>query len=160
MERYFRVTNNRLYKDWFDYKVNQQQINDLFKSFKEEQGFESGAYYVTDDEIYIVPVETDLDKFGKMLCKPIEDDLQKFKTNSKVGKAWVETLKLNNLNVLRKPMLIMYMSVGGGRFRSRLFNVDEQLYCSLDPADDAKLPQGFTEMKASEFFKIIEDMKE
>jgi hypothetical protein len=160
MERYFRVLNNRLYNDWFDYKANQQQINELFKEFKQDQGFESGAYYVTDDEIYIVPTEADINNFSKMLCKPIDDDLQKFKTNSKIGKAWVETLKSNKLSVLRKPMLIMYMSAGGGRFRSRLFNVDEQLYCSLYPADDAKLPQGFTEMKASEFFKIIEDMKE
>ncbi|WFR64172.1 hypothetical protein P9222_08345 [Paenibacillus amylolyticus] len=59
--------------------------------------------------------------------------------------------------MLRKPYVPFYFrGFGGGRIRSRLFEIDGTVYCSLDPFEGDP-PEGFVEMKASEFFKVIED---
>lgn len=158
MEKYYTVTEEcQLHKEWFDFKENTAQIRELFKKFKESVGIESTAYFVTNDEIYIVPTEKDLETFGSVLCSPINDELRKFRTTSKIGKAWVKALKDADIKVLHKPRVILYFrSFGGGKFRSRLFDQSGILYCSIDPAD-GEAPKGFVEMKASEFFKVIEE---
>ncbi|OMF70486.1 hypothetical protein [Paenibacillus glucanolyticus] len=158
MEKYYMVTEEcSLHKAWFGYKENKAQVNELFKEFKEKIGFESSEFYVTDNEIYIVPTEKDVEAFGSVLCGPINDGLRKFRTTSKVGKAWVKDLKDADLKVESKPMVILYFrSFGGGRYRSRVFDQNGNLYCSIDPVD-GEAPKGFVEMKASEFFQIIEE---
>lgn len=160
MEKYFTVApESKLYNNYFAYKANREEINELFKRFKIEQDIESRAYYVTDKEIYIVPTAKDSELFATILCQPVDDGLQKFKTNSKVGKAWVTLLQNESVSVIRKPMLIMYLNTVGGKFKSRLFDVGDKLYGSLDAAE-LNLPEGFIEMKASEFFTIIESARE
>lgn len=158
MEKYFMVTEEcSLHKDWFKYKENKARVNEIFKQFKEETGFESSEYYVTDKEVYIIPTEKDVEAFGSVLCSPINDGLRKIRTTSKVGKAWVKALKDTDLKIESKPMVILYFrSFGGGRYRSRIFDQNGFLYCSIDPVD-GEAPKGFVEMKASEFFGIIEE---
>jgi hypothetical protein len=158
MEKYYTVTEEcSLHKAWFGYKENKARVNELFKHFKEQTGFESSEYYVTDHEIYIIPTEKDVETFGSVLCAPINDGLRKFRTTSKVGKAWVKALDDASLKVETKPMVILYFrSFGGGRYRSRIFDLNGNLYCSIDPVD-GEAPKGFVEMKASEFFGIIEE---
>lgn len=158
MEKYYTVTEEcQLHKEWFDFKENTSQIRELFKKFTESVGIESSEYYVTDEEIYIIPTKKDEETFGSVLCAPINDGLRKFRTTSKVGKAWVKALKDVDLKVFHKPMVILYFrSFGGGRYRSRIFDHNDKLYCSISPAD-GEAPKGFVEMKASEFFKIIEE---
>lgn len=158
MEKYYMVTEEcRLHKDWFDYKENVVHVNEVYKEFRNLVGVESSKYYVTDKEIYIVPTEKDNETFGSVLCAPINDGLRKFRATSKVGKAWVKTLKDAALEVKGRPMAILYFrTFGGGSFRSRLLEQDGKLYCSIDPAN-GEAPEGFIEIKASEFFKIIED---
>lgn len=157
MERYFEVTEeSRLYSDWFEYKANRESINEIYKQFKREQGIESSTYYVTDDEIHIIPTEKDMETFGSVLCTPEDDGLLKFRVNSKIGKAWKQALKDKGLKVLRRPMVILYFSSRGGKYRSRIFDQNGKLYCSMDPAD-GQAPKGFTEMKASDFYKVVEE---
>ena len=157
MEKYYTVTEEcSLHKDWFDYKENADQVNEVYKGFKDQVGVESKEYYVTDREVYIVPTEKDNEMFGSVLCTPI-NGLRKFRTTSKVGKVWVKALKDAGLEVKRRPMPIIYFrSFGGGSYKTRLFEQDGKLFCSIDPAD-GKEPEGFVEIKASEFFKIIEE---
>ncbi|MNP18938.1 hypothetical protein D3C76_1114440 [compost metagenome] len=157
MERYFIVTEeNRLHKDWFDYKENSTRVCEIFKDFKQTVGIEAHGYYVSDDSIYIVPTENDLQAFKSILGAPNNEGLRKFRASSKISKAWVQMLKDAGLKVLRKPMVLLYFRSFGGRYRSRLFDKNGVVYCSIDPAGD-ETPKGFIEMKASEFYKIIED---
>ncbi|MNO75226.1 hypothetical protein D3C76_662560 [compost metagenome] len=158
MEKYFMVTEeNILHKDWFDYKNNSKAVRELVREFFESHGIGATEYYVTDDEIHIVPNESDTEAFGSLLCAPIENGLQKFKKSSAISKAWVRALQDAGLKVLRRPMLILYFrSFGGGRFRSRIFDQNGILYCSIDPVV-GEAPKGLVEIKASEFYKIIEE---
>lgn len=121
-----------------------------------ENGIEANGYYAADDALYIVPSEKDAETFKSLLGATIDNGLRKFKSNTKIGKAWVKALKDAELSVARKPMVTLYFKGFGGKFRSRLFDQDGMLYCSLDPVS-GEIPVGFTEMKASEFFKIIEE---
>lgn len=157
MERYFIVTEeSRLHADWFAYKENRRDVERNFAKVREELGIESDAFYVTNEHFYIVPTEQDKKKYASVLCAPINDGLQKFKCNSKSGKAWVTALKDADLKVLYKPRLIFYIKNEGGKYRSRLFDIDGVVYCSIDPCQK-EAPKGFKEIKGSEFFKIIEE---
>lgn len=159
MERYFTVTEeSSLYKDWFDYQKNAADVNAVVKSFMNKHNIGSNKYYAADDAIFIIPTAADNETYKTVLCSPLENGLRKFRTTSKIGKAWVNELKAANLKVVRKPMVIMYFrSFKGGKYRSRIFDQDGCLYCSIDPVDGDP-PKGFVEMKASEFYKIVEEI--
>ena len=159
MEKYFTVTEeSSLHKDWFAYKENREKVNELYKQFAEQVGIDSREYHLTDKVLYIVPTEKDTVNFSPFLCNPINDGLCKFKASSKIAKGWVKALKDAELKVIRRPMVILYLkSMGGGRFRNRLFDHNGVLYCSIDPAGEGA-PEGFNEIKASEFYKIIEEI--
>lgn len=157
MEKYYIVTEkSSLHKSWFDYKANVGVVNELVKGFIAENGIEASEYYVSDTEIYIVPSEKDVEMFGNSLGATLDNGLRKFKKNSKICKAWVAALNIAKLKVLRKPMVILYFRGIGGKYRSRIFDQNGVLYCSIDPAD-GKENEGLVEIKASEFFKIIEE---
>ena len=57
---------------------------------------------------------------------------------------------------------MFYISTGSLRTSSRLFHIGEILYGTFDNKSDSdyKLGEYFEEMKASEFYKIIEDYEE
>lgn len=156
MEKYYIVTDETsLHKDYFTYKENAKLVNGHVNKFFAKQGIEAREYYVSDNSIYIVPSEKDFETFDKVLNKPVDNGLCKFKAGSRITKSWIELLKEKDVKVIDRPRLIFYLRSTGGSFRSRLFDIDGTLYCSIDPARD--MPNGFEEMKASEFFKVIED---
>lgn len=158
MEHYFKVTEaSSLNREFMAYRENAKAIRELVKDFKATFAIESDVYWATDEALFIVPTKKDLSSRGSVYCAPIEDGLRKFKINSRIGKAWVKTLKDAGLKVLRKPYVPFYFrGFGGGRVRSRLFEIDGTVYCSMDPFE-GEAPKGLIEMKASDFFKVIED---
>lgn len=158
MTRYFQVSKaNSLYRDFIAYQSNAKAVRELVKDFIATYAIESSAYWATDEALYIVPTVKDVSSHGSVLCSPIEEGLRKFKVNSRIGKAWVKALEDQRLKILRKPIVSFYFRpFSSGRTRSHLFSVDELVYCSLDPCEGDP-PVGMIEMKASEFFKIIED---
>ena len=157
MERYFIVTEqSKLRKDWFAYKENREKVIELYKQYTVQAEIESREYYVSDDEIYIIPTEKDSTKFLPFLCNPINDGLCKFKASSKIAKGWIKALKDADLKVQQKPMVILYFKSFGGKYRSRVFDHNDVVYCSIDPYE-GESPEGFIEIKASEFFKIVEE---
>lgn len=158
MERYFRLTEeSALQRDFIAYKNNAKVLRELIIEFNTTHGIKSGVYYATDEALYIIPTESDLEKHSSVLCAPIEEGLRKFKVNSRIGKAWVKGLKDKNLSVLRKPPVAFYFPrFGGGRIQSRIFEIDGVVYCSMNPCEESQI-SGMVEMKASEFFKVIEE---
>jgi hypothetical protein len=158
MARYFQVTKaSSLYRDFIAYRSNAKAIRELVKDFIATYAIESTVYWASDEALYIVPTEKDASSHGSVLCAAIEEGLRKFKVNSRIGKAWVNALEVQKLKILRKPIVSFYFRPSrSGRTRSHLFSVDELVYCSLDPCEGDP-PVGMIEMKASEFFKIIED---
>lgn len=85
--------------------------------------------------------------------------LYKFKGNSKLAKAWKKLLADNNLEVQRKPRVPIYFNSYAHRMSSNLFSIEGKVYCSLELVDTnfEEVPENMIEMKASEFYKIVED---
>jgi len=159
MERYFQVTGqSSLYNEYMEYKNNQQVVHSISKEFMNAQGIETNVYANQGDKFYIVPTENDVDKFSKSLCKPLSNDLRAFKANSKIGKAWVKTLEEKQFKIKNKPYVGFSFRNCMGKNRSRIFAIDSVVYCSFQNEHDFDdVPDGFVELKASEFWKIVED---
>jgi len=159
MEKYFIVTEqSKLYGEYMRYIQNKKDVNDHVKEFTAKNEIKTTEYYANSGYLYIVPTENDLEKFEKVLTKPVNDGLRSFKKNSKINKQWVKSLDEKDLKVINKPVVLFYFTRGYGKTRSRLFNVDKVLYCSFE-VDTTELdcPEGMVEIKASEFYKILEE---
>lgn len=158
MEKFYIVTEKSpVYKQFKDYRENRKLVNDHYGSFKENHGIEATEYNVDNESIYIVPTNNDIVKFEKVLKQPLSNGLMGFKKNSKVGKDWVSSLKETGLKILHRPMLGFVFRVHGTH-RTRLFEHKGWVYCSCDcDCGDWETPEGMQEIKASEFYKVIEE---
>lgn len=160
MENYYQVTEQSpLYKEYMDYSENDKIIRQIAHEFLTNNKIDAKQYVATENTFYIIPDGNDLNNFGKILNKEIESGLRAFKAKSKIGKAWVEVLKENNVKPLHKPWLMSYFNVYG-KTSSRLFAIENKVYCSFKSEYNFDNPEGFIELKASEFFRIIEEENE
>lgn len=158
MEKYFIVTNKSdLFDEYINYKENLKQMREIAIKFLEDNNIEANEYSYSSHIFYIVPTEKDKEKFRTVLGKTVDNGTRPFKKNSKIGKAWVNILEENNIEPLHKPIVGWYFKNHGGKMRSMLFDIDEIVYCSYQVEGDIDTPKGFIEMKASEFWKIVED---
>lgn len=159
MEKFYIVTTESdLYDGYMKYKENIPVVNEVAKFIMQKYGVETLTYAATNDYLYIEATKDDVIKFGKQLKNPTDNNLYAFKKSSEIGKEWVLTLKEKDITVLRKPMVGMYFSTIG-KSRSRLFDIDGTVYATYDNDGEFKNPIGFQEIKGSEFYKIIEDVK-
>lgn len=158
MEKYFIITpESPVHKEYLEYKEMSEKVNAAFKEFAKENGIETHEYYQYTQYLEICPTESDTEKFGRYFKK---DAPGLFKKNSPFAKAWVEKCQELELKTPHKPMLGFEFNTFR-RSRSRLFMIDDTLYGSLQADGDFELPKtGYKEMKASEFFKIVEDYEE
>nr|DAT54043.1 MAG TPA: hypothetical protein [Caudoviricetes sp.] len=161
MEKFYEVTDeSKIKEEYLLYKENSEKIREVYKKFKKRHGIEASSYYPTTSNLYIIPTENDIKNFGNQLTKKDEGEgLRRFRANSRINKAWVRILEKLSLEVLHKPLLGFYFNIVG-RHRTRIFSVDDKVYCSLQSEHEFKTPKGLEEIKASEFFKIIEDYNE
>lgn len=162
MEKYFIVTKDAsLHDDYFAYKNNDRDISVIAKEFMEQYGIEAKQYARSSGSFYISATQNDYEKFKPMFKKDKINGLYEFKKNSEIGKAWIELLKSKDLKVLHKPFIAFEFSkFNGGKYSTRLFDIDGVVYLSFDCGYEVDTPDGFKEIKASEFFKIIEDYEE
>jgi hypothetical protein len=161
MEKFFIITEESpLHKDYFDWVDTLQQTHVLVKPFLEANSVEATLYGFYGDDLCIVPTENDLNKFKNILSKEIRDGLRSFKGNSKIQKAWTNLLKEKNIERKSKPYAPMYFSHCCGKMNSRLFDIDNVVYCSFKQVDNFDTPEGMIEIKASKFWEIIENEEE
>ncbi|MBU5440271.1 hypothetical protein KQI42_19950 [Tissierella sp. MSJ-40] len=157
---YIAEEGSRLRKDYLEYIENSEQVRKVVNKFFKEFGITAEAYYVNNKSLFIVATKEDKEKFKEQLCKP-KDELSRFKANSKTTKEWLKTLKSNNLNILSRPSVPLYFNRWyGGRLSSRLFEIEGVVYCSFCAEQEFSPKDKLKEIKASEFFKIIEDYNE
>lgn len=166
MEKYFKVKkDNDMYSQYFDWYNNLDNLRDKWQQFKQFTGIEASSF-VPHRELYIVPTENDLNKFGKYLCKEVlGDGLRKFKGNSTIQKDWERFINSNKV-IVHKPNVaqdfIFEAGLYGQRIQSRLFHYEDELYCSIDANyyESFKVPQGYEEIKGSEFHQVMEKIQE
>lgn len=162
MEKYFEVKQDSdFYKKYFDFLDMSKKVNEAFRQFAKDNGIETEEYYQNTERLSIVPTEGDKIKFKGMFVANSDTD---FKKTAPICKSWVSLCKEHGLKTPRKPNLLWdsYCNLGSYSVGSRLFHVGEKLYGSIDNKCNAniELTDDFIEMKASEFYKIIEESGE
>lgn len=162
MEIYFRVKgDNPIYKKYFEWWNNLDVIKKKWEQFRKLVGIES-TQFVPKKELYIVPTENDLIKFGRFFYKQdYGNGLRKFKATSTIQKDW-ERFCNNNVKFIDEPILFYDFPIMG-KSRTRLFHYNDDVYGSISSdyiEDDFKIPDGYEQIKASEFYKIIETIEE
>lgn len=156
MGKYFVVNEDSgLHADYFAWKGNHKKILDAIEKVREEFGIETKQFYLDQKRLHIHPSENDSKKFKDMMKK---GGWGEFKKNSEPSKMWVELVK--DILQFKKPQLFYYFDMLGHRWRERLFDIDGKLYGSIESDQEVKMPDFVTEIKASEFYKIIEDYEE
>ncbi|WP_324825092.1 hypothetical protein [Sinanaerobacter sp. ZZT-01] len=160
MEKFFKILEESCFhKECVEWDESLKKANKIFNEMCDVFGIEAQQYVPYKDAIAILPTEKDEDKFGKVLKKDF-DGIRYFKKNSELHKWWCEKIKQEKVECLKRPSPGSWISCGGGRFSTRLFDIKEIWYGSYSCNTDFKLPDGLKEMKASEFYKMIEDHNE
>ena len=157
MEKFYIVTEeSSLNKQYWEYKNNVKEVNEYVKKFMDQEDIKANEYYVNAELIYIVPSDEDLKNFNKKLNKTeLEGGLRQFRLNSDIAKRWINFVKENDIKFKHKPFVGTYFNTYG-RSKSRLFNIGNTVYCSYETEFNFNNPNGFKEIKASEFYKVIE----
>jgi len=160
MDRYYEITPQSMaYSEYFDWWNNYKEICEIAKNFMTEYEIESNQFCARPNAFYIIPSENDKIKFSNMLCKnDIGNGLIMFKKKSKIGKAWIN----KNVEVQSQPMINFEYFTQTLSGKMRLFHdpANNKIYYSIETKYDFdETPEGFIEMKASEFFKVIEDIE-
>ncbi|MNL47340.1 hypothetical protein D3C87_1701240 [compost metagenome] len=149
-----------MYNDYFEWQRDNENIHKVFMNFKKMINLESDIYCLSKI-LGIVPTENDLKKYGNMLKKEEHEmGLRFFKKNSKVMLDWKKISSQNNVKFSRKPFPYWYLKDGllmSGRINSQLFDIDNVLYGRIKTERDFNLDEFFIEIKASEFYKVIEE---
>lgn len=162
MEKFFIVTNeSSLNKAYFDWKENLSVVNKIVKQFCQENNIESTGYYAREDMFYIAPTKKDNENFNKFFLKQeFSDGLRAFKKNSVIGKAWKQLIKNKGIKIHEKPCCIFYFDNLYGHYSERLFDIHGIVYLHINSQIDIDNPKGMMEIKASEFYKVIEAYEE
>ncbi len=156
MIRYFIVKNEELIELVKEFDGMRKKINDAFKEFAKDNGIEANKYVQSVDKLMIIPTDKDYTTFKDML----RTDRMTFKKNSDMSKKWVELCKKKGLRTPVKPVWELHGLIAWNiwKFRSNLFQLDDKVYGTFETDEDFSLPdEHFIELKASEFFKIIEE---
>lgn len=153
MDKYFEIKPDCvLYKAYFAHKKDEPKIVSAFKEVCEKFGIETKEFYMKKDRFWIVPTANDREKFAGMMKKTNDGE---FKKNSEVSKMWIGLVK--DIENFDKPRLLFYFNLIGHRWKERLFHIGDKLYCSIESDGEVSTPDFVIEMKASEFYKVIEE---
>lgn len=154
MDKYFEIQAGcDLYKEYFAYKDAIPKIVEAYKAVCAKFGIEANEFLARKNELHIIPTEADIEKFGKFMKKN-----GGFKRSSEPCKMWISLVK--DIENFYKPKLFFYFDLLGCHWKERLFSVGDKLYCSIESDGEFSTPNFAIEMKASEFYKIIESIEE
>ena len=159
MEKFYIIPEGtKLHKDFKAWEACDKELVEVAKIVMEAHGMEATQFVPGSDKLGIVPTPADLEKFRPQLCKTGKSGAAFFKKNSTVNTEWTE--KTAGIQWHRKPFMVCYFSRVWGRSSSRLFRIGGVVYCSMDCESDFEPLEPFQEIKASEFWKVIEDYEE
>ena len=182
MERCFIVSKeSKYFKDITEYSEKAEKQRTFVDEFFIEKGLDGESFRVrgngfvnvpfdefskSEIELEIEPTENNLSKFGKMLCKENKYGLCTFRKSSKIAKEFAQKCVDKeipiNLDSTRISDYFESLSYGIYGCNSQRFIHNDVMYLKVDSshltAEDT--PIGFTEIKVSEFYTIMEDYKE
>ena len=155
--KYYKITSENFISKAKEYKKEIEKLYKITDIIWDEFGIETRSFYPRVSEFKIEPTRNDVNKFREMLKK----DGSTFKKNSLVNKRFEELVKEYQAKTPYRPMLWDYAAHTYGSMAASHFEIDGVHYGSLEiEGGGHKTVEGFEEMKASEFYKIIEDYEE
>lgn len=180
MERCFIVTKeSKYFKDYEEFSKKEEQQSEFCKKFLDENSVEGNTYMVggngfmnvpfTESDkseigLSVEPTENNLSKFNKMLCKPGRHGLCSFKKSSKISKEFSQECVDEKIviNLYSPRVSDCFVSLKHGMYgcSSQRFSYEDNLYIKIGSehlaADDT--PDGFIEIKTSEYYRIAESL--
>lgn len=156
MKKYYVVDKeSEVAKSYMAWKEEQYKINGLFKEFAKEHGIETKEYYPVVDRLWIAPTKNDSKKFENEIKRSFDGE---FKKSSPTSKAWVAKCKEKDIKDLSRPHLMFYFSVTG-RCYEGMTEINGTFYATYESENDFKcFSEAFKEIKASEYYKVLEDV--
>ncbi|WP_432748385.1 hypothetical protein [Pectinatus frisingensis] len=85
----------------------------------------------------------------------LDGDFLTFKHNTKIGRGWKLKRPFRPM-----PAIDLLTGFGGGKFREQLFIFQDKLYIHFCHESAIILPEGFIEIKASEYYSLIEKIQQ
>lgn len=156
---YIAEEGSKLREDYLKHRKDMKKLFEVKGDFFKEFNIKATEFGLSTQSLSIVATDEDKENFKDQLCKP-KNGVHRFRANSKINKAWVATLELHDIKNTRKPRVPFYFDrCYGGRMSSKLFQIDGVVYCSFNAGWEFKPIDKLTEIKASEFFKVIEDQE-
>ena len=180
-ERYFNVSDNTAYVRRTKKYANDSEQQRLFVArFFEKHGIEAKEYIVsgtggincpfTENQVRnislrISSTENDMAMFGRLLKIPCgRTGLRGFRANSEIMKDFANGCIAEGIAInLHMPSPRDYFtSIGSSACSSRYFEYDGKHYLTVksERFDKNDTPDGFTEIKASEYYTRLEEMEE
>lgn len=159
MEKFYIVpVGTKLHEDFLKWKKFDKTIIEIAKKFMERNGIESDRFVPGREYFGIVPTKSDLEKFESQFKKS-NGEVRFFKKNSLVNKDWLK--ETEQVEFYHKPFVSLHFKNTLGQLKSRLFEIDGVVYCSLEcEVGDFAPREDFKEIKASEFWRAIEELEE
>lgn len=155
MEKFYIVSNDSvLGEKYLEYLEAANKITNLFRDFAAKNNIHTHSFYATVRRLWIDPDVEDIKNFASGFMADIPG---KFKLRNHINKKWASLCKENGLTEdVYKPYVPFYFTFGCFECRWRLFDVDSVIYCTFSSEGDFNAPEGLTEIKASEFYSIME----
>lgn len=154
MEKYYFVSpESEIYKEYMEYEKFVDVISKVFSDFADQNGIKAVGFYPRTNVLHIEPTIEDIDHFGDSMSKT---ELGRFKQKSELSRKWVAKCKELGLVEVHKPFIPFLFNVVA-KSSWRLFSVKDDVYCTYQCTSNFDAPEDFKEIKASEFYKIMED---
>lgn len=155
-EKYLKVVSRSNIENLMNNVVEANKAwRELAKKFCEDFGIESEEMGVS--ETLIIPLtEKDKEKYGDQVTK----DGKTFRKNSKLQKEYTKRFVGAGLNKMRLRLYIWDYNIPGyGRHSIQKFKYGDNWYIKFVTQDDYKVPDDYEEIKASEYFKMLEEIE-
>lgn len=176
MEKAFKLNNKSKFVVNLEKYIKAIKDNNIeIKKIFGELGIEATKYYLRGDgfvnkpfdeyekndiEISIAATDNDKLKFFKELCKPDEHDMCKFRKSSKTMKRIQDFCIENKLiiNPSEPDLRDYFKSMRWRGYRRELFKRNDIWYLKVvnDEIKENDIPEGFEEIKLSEYFCLKE----
>lgn len=184
MEKFYIVTNEQFLKEISDYRIHAKEHQKLINTFFKDKGIVGEEYHISGTgqinvpftdvnksniRLYVEDCNSNNEKFGKELLKPVklfcdsDVKMRKFRANSKTLKEFqnlcVETKIVINNHPICEGDYFEELHMGG--YDVSRFEYDGKMYLRMNTSRSSITPEydGFEEIKGSEFYKALEELK-
>lgn len=153
IEKFYVLDNDKEpAKKYWEYRDFQKKLCDVHREFSVRHCIISPKFHTRTDRLWIIPESDDYEHYRDQW---LASEPGKFKVKSKLNQAWIQACKDAGVESVDPPLTLL--AFGLHRASTRLFDVGGNIYATYETDDEIITPDGFIELRGSEFYKIMED---